>query len=323
MIQLKRINEKDEFLKIDDLINDSLNGTIFHTKKFLNYHKNKFKGKDEWYIFLRKNKIIGVISFLIKVEGNNCNLGISPFGASYGGIVLFKRITYKVANEMIHALIEKFKYKKIKSFKFTHPISCCLKEKCDILEFAMLKNNFKIVNRDISSVIRLKNFNEINQKITPRVKRNINKAIKNNVKIKHHASLNDFWIPLKETFIKHKTNPTHTYEELKILEEIYKEDLNFCVAYLREKPIASSLVFKVNNLVVNTFYLCQTEEGSKIQALSYLISEIMSFYKKDGYDFLDLGTSSVNMIPRENIFEFKEGFSSEGFFRDSYYWEPN
>lgn len=41
---------------------------------------------------------------------------------------------------------------------------------------------------------------------------------------------------------------------------------------------------------------------------------------EDGYRFFDLGTSSVGMKARANVFRFKDGFHAQGFFRETLEW---
>jgi lipid II:glycine glycyltransferase (peptidoglycan interpeptide bridge formation enzyme) len=52
--------------------------------------------------------------------------------------------------------------------------------------------------------------------------------------------------------------------------------------------------------------------------MSLLIFDTILDAKEREFDFFDFGTSSVNMIGRENIFRFKESFGSIGNFRHTY-----
>ena len=44
--------------------------------------------------------------------------------------------------------------------------------------------------------------------------------------------------------------------------------------------------------------------------------------RSDGFMYYDMGTSSVGMEARENIFSFKESFSAESYIRETFEWNP-
>jgi len=72
--------------------------------------------------------------------------------------------------------------------------------------------------------------------------------------------------------------------------------------------------------VESAFYICSDPATSKTQALSLLIKEKLDSLES-GVDYFSFGTSSYDMIPRMNIFEYKENFTKIGMFRDTYLWK--
>ena len=83
----------------DDFIQSSLNGTIFHLRKFLSYHINR-KFIDHSLLFIKNNLIISIFPAVEIMENNEKVLYSHP-GASYGGFV-YNDISYADAEEIIN-----------------------------------------------------------------------------------------------------------------------------------------------------------------------------------------------------------------------------
>ena len=62
------------------------------------------------------------------------------------------------------------------------------------------------------------------------------------------------------------------------------------------------------------------DERRKEQALTFLIMHALERSRAEGFAYFDFGTSSVNMVPRENVFRFKEAFSRTAVFRETFEW---
>jgi hypothetical protein len=134
------------------------------------------------------------------------------------------------------------------------------------------------------------------------------------------APISDFWVPLQATFAKHGAAPTHDRAQLEVLLSRTAGKIRLQVAYLDEQPVASVGLFAICRTVVCSFYLCQTPAGAQAQALTLLLLESMQLAAAAGYRYFDLGTSSVGMEARRNIFRFKEGFLAQGYFRETLEW---
>ena len=95
MITIKKYN-KSYAEKWDNFISISNNGTIFQTRKFLDYHITR-KFKDYSLIITKNTTIIAVIPW-VKIQDNK--IYYSHPGTSYGGLVIKKGISF----EKIHQI---------------------------------------------------------------------------------------------------------------------------------------------------------------------------------------------------------------------------
>jgi len=291
----------------DLFINNSQNGTIFHKQKFLKYHKKKFNNQI-FIEFTKKNKLIGVISG-VKIKEENKYIFQSPFGASFGGIVIGNKIRFKD----IFSIVVSFK-----SFLINNDFSGC-ELVCtpdhlsntinNSLEFCLLKNNFKIKNLDISSAIFMEK-NYLND-----VYQNKKKFLKKqeNFKFEIAKDIEKFY-PFLTKNLKKKFNvkPTHSKAELNYLRKSFKDNFKVFLCYYKNQLDSAVMVIKTSPNKIILFYIINNYM-SKSNSISFLIINIMNYYKN--YKVIDFGTSSFLGEVRSSLIHFKEEFGTNLFFR--------
>jgi lipid II:glycine glycyltransferase (peptidoglycan interpeptide bridge formation enzyme) len=180
-----------------------------------------------------------------------------------------------------------------------------------------MEQGFKLVNRDISSAVDLRQFSGLSS-LPQRSRYEIKKAQKKGLTHSINENFNDYWSLMDKTFNKHGVKPTHSKEQLQYLVNKFPDDIIYRVAYYEETPIAGLCEFVINQFVTSSFYFCSDPEYKQMSGLSYLIYESLSEAHKKNFNWYDFGTSTVNMVGRRNIFQFKEGFGATGCFRDSF-----
>ena len=297
---------------------DSGNGsTLFHDLNFLAYHGNRFKNNLHHLIFFKGETPFGIMPLALFEEGGLL-VGKSPYGASYGGPIFNNLMGYSESMKVVSALVDYFQSQKIKKCRITFPICICYQQFSQTFLLALLEHGFTCINRDISNAVVL--HDSLVEDMDKRARNMARKALKNNVKIVKNGDLNDFWDVLIKTYHKLGKNPTHSIEEFKWLITRFPGRIFVDIAYLENQPIAGIGHFGINSRVDSSFYLCQDPEKQYLQGLSLLIFETIQYSKEKGYQWFDFGTSSVNMIGRENLFSFKESFGAVGFFRETYEW---
>ena len=111
MLKIRKYKETDR-KHWDHFVNNSNNGTIFHLRRFLNYHpENRFN--DHSLIIKKKQKIFAVFPGAEKQINNEKHL-ISHPGLSFGSFVVQNNLSVADSCKMI----EKFKgYLKKLNFK--------------------------------------------------------------------------------------------------------------------------------------------------------------------------------------------------------------
>ncbi len=314
---IQKINRRDEkdYKKWVNFLEKVDGATIFHHPDFLSYHFDRF---DEYHLAIFKGEHIFAIIPLALVEVDGKKIAKSPYGASYGGFVFKKLLSYSESKEIAILFKEFLSNNNIETTYITPSLDFYHKVFSDTFNFAMLEQGFKIINSDITSVVPLKDVDLETEVFTSKLRNVVRKAQKLDINIVYDASIDDFWILMEKTFNKHGVSPTHTKEEIGYLNSKFPKDIYFNIAYLDNTPIAGMGVFKINSLVNMSFYLCSDSNYQQTQALSLLVYDTIKKSQENGFNYFDFGTSSVNMIGKDNIFRFKESFGSIGKFRNTY-----
>ncbi len=312
--RIDRNNDKDYKLWIKK-IEDFNGATIFHNPNFLSYHANRF---DECHLgFYKGEQLFGMIPLAI-INENNIQIAKSPYGASYGGFVFQSILNYSDSTEIISLFINYLK-KTVNKIIITPSLSLHHNNGySDTFSFSLLENGFKVVNSDITSTVSLSDKNIETEIFTSKIRNMARKARKAHVEIKYSCNIDDFWLLMDKTFQKHGTTPTHSKKQYQYLMNVFPDEIYCNIAYIRDIPVAGMGVFEINKKNIMSFYLCNDNEFQQTQAMSLLIYETILNAQERDFDFFDFGTSSVNMIGRENIFRFKESFGSVGSFKNTY-----
>jgi len=297
----------------DSFVDNSINGTIYHKRKFLSYHRNRFKENERWVIIKKRNEVVAQIGYCLFKEDNRI-VAKSPYGASYGGFIFKNQPSYKSVSEIIKLFNTHLVDNKIVSIILTNPIFCCSIQHLDLIPYVLIENGYKSQFRQISSIIDFAN-GEVDEIVESRARNMERKAINNGIIIKHLASIDDYWIPMLETFTRHGSKPTHTKNQLKELMMKFPREITLDVAYLQNKPVGGICYFSINDYLKCSFYFCQTKEGQENQSLSYLIMSGLRQAQKEGYRYLDFGTTSL-----KEFFLFKESFSKDTNIRETFEW---
>ncbi|MCO7577719.1 MULTISPECIES: GNAT family N-acetyltransferase [Pseudomonas] len=304
---------KEELEKWDHMIENSVNGTIYHQRLFLSYHGKKFDNQEQFLVFKKKNKIIALLSLLDKKDAI-----VSPFGASYGGVVFLERPTFSISSEVSILLKSFLTSNRADKMTLTFPTSACDKVPLGTFYYCLLQVGFNQSSHDISSTVHLQQAFDTDDILNTRARRMVRKAVSLGVSLQNNASLDLAWPLLVKSLEKHNVAPTHSYDELSELLKKFPNKISFHIASIGSEPLGGICEFDITDKVRCSFYIFQNNEKREYQALSLVISDALKRAKNEKFDYFDFGTSTQKGLPHPSIFEFKEGFGANGYFRKSF-----
>ncbi len=300
----------------DEFVESSNNGTMFHLQKFLDYHT---PGKFNWHhlLFFEKGKLAAVLPGTLEN-----GLYESPIGASYGSIVT-RDIKFKTAMEIVSTLLDYGKKKGIKEFLLTAAPMIYEDYPNQNLEFAMLWQGFNYQLHYISSAIKLDPQREIIPRFQSTVRRNIRKSLRNpDIRVEINERYDEFYPILLKNKARHGVKPTHTLEELYRLKELLPDKLKLFMVYLKDKPIAGSLMFYPNKNIALCFYNMLLYEYAQYKPIQRVMYEVVKDATENGYRYVDIGVSQDTkaenpMTPSMSLIDFKEKFDAKTIMRNT------
>ena len=316
MITIDRYN--DDFLnEWEEIVHNSNNGTLFHTRKFLSYH-SKDKFIDHSLIFYKNNKPLSVFP-AVEITAVNKKSLVSHPGASMGSFVTPEDLSFSDALELVDELNLYLKKQKFSRARITLPPIIYNQRKTNYIDYSLLRHGYKYVKREVSSILFLEDSIEKNvNKFKPSHRQALRKAQRSGLVVNNSDDFHSFYNILKKNLSnRHNVNPTHTVDELLKLKKLFPKNILLHAVYLNNKMIGGVINFVANKNVILAFYISHDESYQKYRPINLLFYEILKDAIKNNFKVFDFGIFTVNEEPNMGLAKFKENFGSSGVFRDT------
>ena len=316
MFKFSRYSKNDEAVW-DKFVSDSNNGTIFHLRKFLNYH-SKDKFVDHSILISKNKKLFSVFPAAERVVSNQ-KLLVSHPGSSVGSFVVPENLSIANSIELVSQIKDYAKKSDFNGIQITLPPNLYQKRLSNYMDFAFFKGGFVYKKREITSILFLENNIETTlKKFRPSHRRAVKTAQSKGVKVRESEKYDEYYKILQKNLSKrHGVNPTHTLREIKKLKTIFKDKVKLFSAFIDGKMIAGIVNFIINDQVVLAFYISHDELYNQYRPLNILFYEVFSWAIESKYKVYDFGIFTVNEEPNMGLGRFKENFGASGIFRDT------
>ncbi len=317
MIECSVYTDKDSVMW-DKFVTSANNGTIFHLRRFLGYHPND-RFEDRSLLFHKNGKFVAAFPACILRDDSKTILH-SHLGASFGGFVLEESTGLKDTFELVEALKNYSHENNINEIVLTLPPIIYLTRLSNNLDFALNKNGFSYVKRELSSVLSLKPSLSANLKnFRAEARTAFRRAQKLGVEIRESEDYPTFYKLLESNLsIRHGVTPTHTIDELVKLKNLFPDRIELLTAFAEGKMIAGVILIECNPKAIIAFYICHDENFQQFRAVNLLFHDIIKRAIQKKFKYLDFGTFTVDMDPNWGLGRFKESFGASGLFRDTF-----
>ena len=317
MIKIKKFS-KNNSTTWDLFVQNANNGTLFHLRKFLNYHpEDRFK--DHSVEIYKKNVLLSVFPAADIIIDNKKMLASHP-GSSYGSFISKEELSIKDAIEMVSKLIEYSSKKGFEGIQLTIPPVFHSKRLSNYIEYSLLLNGFDYFKREVTSTLTIEESEDkILNKFKPSHQRALRKSQKLGVRTRITGRVDEFFSMLKSNLkIRHGVDPTHSLIELKLLIKLFPESINIFGAFYDNQMIAGVLNIVVKDDVALAFYIGHNEDFQELRPLNLLFFDIFKWGLKNNIKVYDFGTFTDKGIANMGLGRFKESFGASGVFRDSF-----
>lgn len=293
-------------------VGESNNGTIFHTLKFLSYHpEGRFR--DHHLLVREKDSIIALFPAVVHGDGI-----VSHRGASYGGFVCKKDLGIHKTSLMVEQVADHCRKKGFASVTLTQTPLVYYREPNQYIDFALVKNGFGYVKREVTAVIPLY-AGEPLATFHADARRSTKKALREGIEVRLSDDYPRFYEILEHNLgMRHNVSPTHTLAELERLHRMFPDDILLFAAFRKQKMIGGVVIFICNPSVILAFYISHDQDHQLYRPVNVLFYKIITWGRNRGFRYLDLGTFTLNMEPNWGLGRFKENHNARGFLRDTY-----
>lgn len=303
-LTVRSYSENDE-KQWDDFCAESLQATLLHTRRFISYHKNKFK--DASLIILDGNKWLGL--FPAALSRSDDKLVVSHPGLTYGG-VLHKGIL--CGDRMIEALtsikhhyaslgLVKLLYKTVPIFYHQAPAQDDL--------YALFRLSAKRIRCDLTSTIDL----QYRLPVSERRRRSLKKATNAGVEIvEGEQYLPVLWdVILNNLQRKHGVEPVHKLSEIQHLAKLFPKNI-YCVCGKVNGKVESGTLLFITPTAYHAQYIASSEKGYDVSALDAIFEYCIKTSQKSGVRWFDFGisTEESGMTLNEGLHRFKSEFGA-------------
>ncbi|MEQ6120042.1 GNAT family N-acetyltransferase [Reichenbachiella sp. MALMAid0571] len=268
------------------------------------------------FIELNKNRQVVNYSAQLSEDEPICNIGfdiednkaISLLYCPYAGLSIPCKIDNKILKTFIESITKKLGSQGIKDIIIKQPPLFAEKNQKNGLDKILKNCGFKVLSNEINHHIDLSKNNYLNS-VHQMQQRKIKKCIQSGFVIKQELinSLSEIHKFIdncrSQVGIRINISPENLFTAFQNLPHYYKL---FTVRNPDNQIMAATVVVIVNDRVVYN-YLPAFDRTFKIYSpLTFLTHHLVDLYKKEGYQYLDLGISSADGTPQKSLITFKE-----------------
>ena len=309
MLEIIKYDANKHKILWDSFVLKSNNGTIFHSRKFLSYHKER-NFQDCSFLFQNKNNIEALFTGAIIDD-----VLYSHPGASFGGFI-YNQLSFEFGSKIVELLLEFAQQNNLKEIVIVPTPFIYYNQYNEVIEYCLYIKGFSVIEYYMSSFVNLES-NLLDQ-LHNRKKRYI-KKMEGEIEIELSKDLDSFYPILVNNKLKHKTKPTHTLEELKILMQQFPDEIKLLLSYQNNKIIGGALNFITNKNSCILFYNMIDYEYQSLQVASLQIYASLKWAQENNLKFLDIGVSQLyegdKIVPHESLINFKEQFGAKAMIR--------
>ncbi|WP_368564642.1 GNAT family N-acetyltransferase [Pseudoxanthomonas sp. UTMC 1351] len=293
----------------DALVASSRNGNLLHLRGYMDYHADRFA--DASLVVQRGDEVVAVLPANIRGDAVASHAGLTYAGllcshALRAGstLAVFDQIGEHYQSRGLSRLL----YKAIPHVFHASPAEEDL--------YALHRLGARLQRRDVSSVIALRE----PSRFTPERRRSIAKAGKAGLRVQTGQDMAGFHVLLTQVLERHGAAPTHRLEELQLLCNRFPSQIVLHEARAGDALLAGALVYDFGK-TVHTQYLVASEEGRRLDALSFLLADLIErVYAQRDYFSLGISTEQEGRVLNDGLIEQKERFGARAIVHDFYEW---
>lgn len=289
----------------------SKNGTFLHDRRFMEYHSDRFR--DGSLIVETGGKITALLP--ANLSGTVLH---SHGGLTYGGLITGQSMSASMMCDTVASLGDflrsegttRLHYKPIPHIFHRYPAEEDL--------YALFQAGARLVRNDLASVIAVGH----NPSFSKSKRQGITRAGKSGLQVTKDGDLTGFWDILTARLQDaHQAKPTHSLEELRLLQDRFPENIQLWTAE-DSGGIQGGVVTFGCGPVLHAQYMATTDEGRQNGALDLIIGSLaQSGYNGHRWFSFGISTTDGGQVLNSGLSRQKEMFGARSVVFEQYEWD--
>jgi len=265
----------------DEFVSTAKNGLFQFYRDYMDYHAERFS--DASLMLYDEGRLCAL--FPASVSGNVLS---SHGGLTFGGVISSSRMTASGMLSSIGKIIEHARALRISRIHYKAiPFPFCRLPAQEDL-YALFVVRARLVRRDLSSVIRL----DGRLGFAKGKKLGIGKARKAGVIVSEAGDLGSFMPILADALTRHGVRPTHTLEEIALLQSRFPGNIRCLEARNGDGTALAGVVMYEYGRAAHVQYMANSEEGREAGALDRLVDYLVNEFYPSRAEYFSFGIST-------------------------------
>jgi hypothetical protein len=292
------------------------NGTVFHTRAFLDYHPPGRFAWDHAALMSDGGEPLALFP-AAAVDEDGIRTWWSGAGASFGGPVLREGAGPDEAAAAVERIVAEARARGYRRIRTTPPPPVYEADGEGVAREALRAAGFRVVRSEITQAAPLAGRSPDDLLDGP-ARRGARKAERERVMVREETAYAEFHELLVEDRRAMDAAPVHSREELEDLARRLGSRQVLLLARRDGEPIAGTWLLAAGRRVAMSFYVCQVRAQRRLRATNLLTLHALRWSAARSLHQLDYGTSSIDGRLNEGLFAFKEAHGGRPGRRETY-----
>ncbi len=303
---------RDKERQWDDFCGLAVNATFLHSRRFLNYHGDRFK--DASLFIEDKGDLVGLLP--AAADPSDATTVVSHPGITYGGVLHQGKVRGALMMEAFDTCLEHFRKQGFQRLRYKAiPYIYSKVPNQDDL-YALFRCGAERYRCDLSCTIDLAN----RLTSSERRRRGLKKARSKAIYATSAERLPEFWSVVEDNLRrKHDAAPVHCLSEIQDLVQRFPDNIRLHLALIDDKVEAGIVVFQMNG-VHHAQYIAASLLAYETSALDLVFEHAIQSALSSEARYFDFGTSNEDggRILNAGLYQFKAEFGGAGVVHEYY-----
>ena len=301
----------------DNFVGNVAAGTLFHTRKFLSYHGDRFADRS-LLLWDESNSLRAV--FPAAVAPEDVSTAISHPGATYGGLIFHPKCDAIEIHGAVKAICAEFQLRNLALLQWKTVPGHLASPASAAEHWALWQAGFKTASCELWNVVDLRRIRRISKRRRKLLRELRARGV--DVEIGSKDDIPEFYQMLTRNLReRYNKAPVHTENDLQHLLDVFPEKIRLLkVIGTDGVMLGGAVLMQVTGNCTHTQYIAVSDQGRMVSALKLLLETAIEESTSNGDEWFSFGASTETggMQLNPGLYKFKAGFGHSLVTRLSY-----